>query len=180
MKKPLTKEQQNLVTENHNLIYEFAKRKHLAIDEYYGLLAIGMCQAAQIYNGESGKFSTVANKCMNNILVNHYEHLSSQRSIPEDMILSYDASNGGEDGDNNSCFLDSLADSRCTHDIVVSGIMSEILINLLSEREQMVVNLLVNGMTQDKIAERMGCKRQNIGYYIKQIRKKWIVYMDNN
>lgn len=180
MKEPLTKEQQNLVTDNHNLIYEFAKRKHLAIDEYYGLLAIGMCQAAQIYDSDSGKFSTVANKCMNNILVNYYEYLSSQRSIPEDMILYYDAPKSGEDGDENGCFLDNIADSRCTHDIVVSGIMSETLINLLSEREQMVVNLLVNGLTQDKIAERMGCKRQNIGYYIKQIRKKWTTYMDNN
>lgn len=180
MKEPLTKEQQNLVTENHNLIYEFAKRKHLAIDEYYGLLAIGMCQAAQIYDSNSGKFSTVANKCMNNILVNHYEYLGSQRSIPEDMILYYDAPKSGEDGDDNGCFLDSLADNRCTHDIVVSGIMSEILINLLSEKEQMVVKLLMDGVTQDKIAECMNCKRQNIGYYIKQIRKKWNTYMDNN
>lgn len=180
MKKPLTREQQNLVTENHNLIYEFAKRKHLAVDEYYGILAIGLCQAAQIYNSDSGKFSTVANKCMNNILVNHYEYLSSQRFIPEDMILSYDAPKSGEDGDDNGCFLDNITDSRCTHDIVVSGIMSEILINLLSEKEQTVVNLLMSGMTQDKIAGYMGCKQQNIAYYVKQIRKKWSTYIDNN
>ena len=180
MKEPLTKEQQCLVTENHNLIYEFAKRKHLAIDEYYGILAIGLCQAAQIYDNNSGKFSTVANNCMNNFLVNHYEHLSSQRSVPEDIVCSYDVPKSGEDGDNNGCFLDNLADSRCTHDIVVSGIMSETLINLLSDKEQMVVNLLTNGMIQDEIADRMGCKRQNVGYYIKQIRKKWSTYMNNN
>ena len=180
MKEPLTKEQQNLVTENHNLIYEFAKRKHLVIDEYYGILAIGLCQAAQIYDSNSSKFSTVANKCMNNILVNHYEYLSSQRLIPEDMILYYDAPKSGEDNDDNGCFLDSFADTNCTHDIVVSGIMSDILINLLSEKEQMVANMMMNGMTQDEIAECMGCKRQNVGYFIKQIRKKWTTYIDNN
>ena len=180
MKEPLTKEQQNLVTENHNLIYEFAKRKHLAIDEYYGILAIGLCQAAQIYDCNYGKFSTVANKCMNNILLSHYQHLSLQRSVPENMILYYDAPKSSDGGSDNGCILDNIADSHCTHDIVVGGIMSEILINLLSEKEQMIANMLMNGVTQDKIAEYMGCKRQNIGHYIKQIRKKWNTYMGNN
>ena len=44
--KSLTAEQQQLVIENHNLIYDFAKRKNLIIEEYYDILAIGLCNAA--------------------------------------------------------------------------------------------------------------------------------------
>lgn len=178
MNKPLTKQQQNLVTENHNLIYKFAKMKHLPIDEYYDILAIGLCKASTVFNSDSGEFSTVAFRCMENTLTNHYAYINRDKRIPEEMILSYDTPKSGEDSDNNGSFLDNFADNHCVHDIVVSGIMSEILLNLLSEKEQKVVELLMNGMNQSDIAKCMGCKRQTVKYYIVQIRKKWNTYLN--
>lgn len=45
----LTEEEQKLVEDNHDLIYMMADCLELDIDEYYGLLAIGLCHAAQKY-----------------------------------------------------------------------------------------------------------------------------------
>lgn len=178
MSKSLTKTQQNLVTENHNLIYEFAKRKHLSIEEYYDILAIGLCEASKSYDCSSGEFSTIAFRCMDAELNDYYKYINRGKRIPEDMILSYDAPTGGDDSDCNSNFLDSFTDNRCVHDIVVSGIMSEILINLLSDKEQTVARLLANGMNQSDIAKCIGCKRQTVQYYIVKIRKKWSTYLN--
>lgn len=178
MSKSLTKIQQNLVTKNHNLIYEFAKKKHLPIEEYYDILAIGLCEASKIYDCNSGEFSTIAFRCMGAELNDHYKFINRGKRIPEDMILSYDAPSGGDDSDSKTNFLDNFTDNRCVHDIVASSIMSEILINLLSDKEQIVARLLANGINQSDIARRIGCKRQTVQYYITQIRKKWNTYLN--
>lgn len=177
MSKPLTKTQQNLVTDNHNLIYEFAKKKHLSIEEYYDILAIGLCEASKIYDNSNGEFSTIAFRCMDAELKDHYKYINREKRIPEEMILSYDAPMN-DDALKTTDFLDSFADNNCVHDIVVSGIMSEILLNLLSEKEQKVVAFLMNGMNQSDIAKHMDCKRQTVKYYIVQIRKKWDTYLN--
>lgn len=45
----LTYDEQKLVEDNHGLIYLVADCMDLDIDEYYGLLAIALCHAAQKY-----------------------------------------------------------------------------------------------------------------------------------
>lgn len=174
--KRLTKEQQDLVTKNHNLIYDFAKKKNLLISEYYDILAMGLCKAAMEYKENNGMFSTFAYPCMENELINHYVKTNRKHCIPEEMIISSDAPRNGEDFDNKVSLLDSLKDDSCTDDIVLGEVMSTYLISLLSEKEQTVVNLIMDGMTHREIAQKMKCKRQNISYYIQQIRKKWANY----
>lgn len=45
----LTDDERKLVEENHDLIYMVADCMDIDIDEYYGLLAIALCHAAQKY-----------------------------------------------------------------------------------------------------------------------------------
>ena len=45
----LTYDEQKLVEDNHELIYLVADCMELDINEYYGLLAIALCHAAQKY-----------------------------------------------------------------------------------------------------------------------------------
>ena len=66
----LTLDQQRIVSENHNLIYSLANKKNINLDEYYDVLAIGLCKAAMIYNENKSKFSTLAFTCM----LNEYRH----------------------------------------------------------------------------------------------------------
>ena len=42
----LTKEQKELVENNHKLIYYYIHKNGLSVDEYYDILAIGLCKAA--------------------------------------------------------------------------------------------------------------------------------------
>lgn len=56
----MTAEQQKLAEENHNLIYGYAEQNDIDLDEYYDVLAIGLCKAAIRYNENKGKFSTFA------------------------------------------------------------------------------------------------------------------------
>lgn len=57
----LTDEQRVLVEDNHNLIYAYASRNNLTLDDWYGVLAYALCKAAQDYIPERGhKISTVA------------------------------------------------------------------------------------------------------------------------
>lgn len=169
MSKTLNKEQQELVEKNHNLIYEFAKNKGLAIDEYYGILAIGLCKAALAYDESKGKFSTIAYCCMSNILKQHYRYINRQRVIPEDKILSYNAQlNDDIDGS----YIDTITDDCCVHDMIIDGITTESIMNTLNDREKNIVKLLIDGMKQHEIASILGCSRQNISYCVQQMRKK--------
>lgn len=180
MNEPLTKEQQELVEINHNLIYKFAKKRNVIIDDYYDILAIGLCKAATIFDKNKGEFSTVAFRCMENELCMYWRHEQRQSAVPDDMILSYDAPIGDEDSDNKGSFLDNFADSNYTHDIVIGNIMSDILLSVLNDKEKTIVEFLDNGLSQVDIAIRLGCTRQNISYCIKQIGKKWNTYLATN
>lgn len=177
MNEPLTKEQQNLVELNHNLIYKFAKKRNVIVDDYYDILAIGLCKAATIFDKNKGEFSTVAFRCMENELCMYWRHEQRQSAVPEDMILSYDAPIGDEDSDSKGSFLDNFADSNSTHDIVISNIMSNMLLSVLNDKEKNIVEFLDDGLSQVDIAIKLGCTRQNISYCIKQIGKKWTNYL---
>lgn len=170
MEKVLTKKQQELVEKNHNLIYEFAKNKNISLDEYYGILAIGLCQAALAFDEDRGKFSTIAYCCMNNKLSEYYRYINKQCAIPESKIFSYDIQL--TDDESCSTFVDMIADDYCVHDAVVGKIMSKSILNTLSDTEKMICNYLIDGMKQSEIADMLGCSRQNVGHYVQQIRKK--------
>lgn len=185
--KQLTKAQQELVSKNHNLIYSFAQQKKLALDDYYDLLAIGLCKAAKIFDKNKGEFSSVAYECMYNEVKMYWGYISKKTSVPEEMILHYDQVSLGidhahsDEGDNSgSNILYYLADTTSVYDIVADNTMLEILINLLTEKEKIVVQFLMQGFTHKEIAAMMNCKRQNITYFVAQIRKKFTHYFNNN
>lgn len=66
----LNKEQQKLVSDNHELIYRFLKIRNFstdAVEDWYGTAAIGLCKAAMIYDVGSGcDFEKLAYIAMNN------------------------------------------------------------------------------------------------------------------
>lgn len=46
----MTEYQKQLVTDNHNLIYRFLQKEKLNMEDWYDLVAIGMCKAAKTFN----------------------------------------------------------------------------------------------------------------------------------
>lgn len=51
----LTEDERKLVEDNHDLIYMVSDCLDIDIDDYYGVLAIGLCHAAQNYNKRKHK-----------------------------------------------------------------------------------------------------------------------------
>lgn len=178
MGETLAKQQQELVEKNHNLIYKFAHQNNLSIDDYYDVMAIGLCYAAKAYDESKGAFSTFAYTCMKNELSNYWRSIHARGAIPIEKIVSYDAS-ASEDSSDNEGFLNCFADNSCTCDIATSNVMYESFCNLLTDKEKIIVELLMNSLTHTQIAERMGCSKQNIGHYVYHIRKKMKEYFRN-
>ena len=50
----LTKEQQKLVLNNHNLIYKCLKKYNLSAEEYYDIAAYALCKAALHFDPDKG------------------------------------------------------------------------------------------------------------------------------
>lgn len=160
----LTDKQRRLAEENHNLIYGYAAKEHLDIDEYYGILAIGLCKAAQAYNKKKGMFSTFAYACMKNEVLMHWRATTKKSSIPLNAIVSYD-----EKGEEK---LFEEFPNYPYQNMEEHGILLDVLRESLTGAEQHVLELMLAGETQEKISKIRGCKQQNICYNIKQIRKK--------
>ena len=80
MMKPLTDEQRRIAEENHNLVYEFLKEKHLSESEYYDVVIFGYLCAAQEYcenqRMKRYSFSTLAWKRMQRELSNNRKYLA--------------------------------------------------------------------------------------------------------
>lgn len=161
----LTKEQSKLVEENHNLIYDFAYKSNiLNIDDWYGILATGLCKAAKYYDKDKGAFSTLVFKCMENELCDVMRRYD--KSIQKD-TMSYD----------DELFPKDFPDFS-THNGMYYAIMLDSLSKNLNDKETQVLSMIANGDTQNEIAEKMGCKQQNVSYYVKQIKKKighWLI-----
>jgi RNA polymerase sporulation-specific sigma factor len=163
--------------ENHNLIYDFAKHRNLDIDEYYGILAIGLCNAAKVFDKTKGNFSTVAYKCMQNELYMYWRTTQKKSSIPKEMIVSYNVPlKKNEESGEDTCHIDGLTDYYTPCDVVIDNIMFEDFVNLLEDKEKMIIQMLINGRTQTEIANVMNCRQSDVWYCIRKIHKKWDKY----
>lgn len=167
----LTDEQRELVTKNHNLIYAFAHKRNISIEDYYDILAIGLCKSAKVFDQNKGSFSSVAFKCMENELYEQWSTTHKKSAIPNHLVLSYDAPQISWDSDNQDSLLENICDNDA-HDSMMYAIISSELMDKLTVKEKMIVSLLKSGLTHSEIADRFNCRRQNVTYYVKQIRKK--------
>ena len=166
----LTNEQKELVAENHNLIYGYAYKNGVLLDDYYDVLAIGLCKAAKHYDSSKGKFSTFAFKCMNNEMNMMFNNLYKKSIIPDAMVSSYGSLPYGDD------FTETIQDSKSCNDIEYNTMVNEIL-SLLTKKESVIFKYLLNDLTHNEIANILKCNRQNITYSINKIRKKVSKYL---
>lgn len=93
----LNEKQKNLVEENYNLIYKYAKDHKLDIEEFSGLLSIGLCKAALNYDSDKTKFSTFAYRCMGNEVSNYLRKINAGKYLRYDEVYSMEALNEDDD-----------------------------------------------------------------------------------
>ena len=163
----LTEEQKKLVEENHNLIYWFARKKHIDIEEYYDILAQGLCMAAYHYDPSKCSFSTYAYLCMNTEMHVEYRKTLRKSEIPQGNIFHYE---------NAWQLSDLIPTNEKTENKVIDRISYENLISLLNDilndKDKEVIGYILNGLTMREIAKIEGTSHQAIHNRMKKIRDK--------
>ena len=163
----LTEEQKKLVEENHSLIYWFAKKYHISIEEYYDVLAQGLCMAAYHYDPSKCSFSTYAYLCMNTEMHVEYRKTLRKSEIPQGNIFHYE---------NAWQLSDLIPTNEKTENKVIDRISYKNLISLLNDilndKDKEVLNYILNGLTMREIAKIEGTSHQAIHNRMKKIREK--------
>lgn len=169
----LTKEQQDFVEKNHNLIYSFMNMKKISEDEYYDLLAIALCNAVMSYDETKGSFSTFAYRCMNNCIIRNYKYKKRKIRIPESEIIPY---NGEEYDEENPCYVVSL-NQFYIDDYITGDIVAEEIMGIFDDRERRIVELILDGYDVKYISKEMEYSTAYIYSLLKKIRAKINRYM---
>ena len=147
-----------LIIQNHNLIYSFAYKNNLEIDEYYGLLAISLIKAAERFKEEYGtKFSTFAYTIMKNAVLK--EKLKRGKdSLAHSMTL---------DGfDEDVPLVEIIPNTeKSTFDVKLPKLLNE------EERELLIYKLC--GFTNKDIYKFMGMSPHKIADTMRNIRYKY-------
>lgn len=172
MEEPLTDAQRETAGQNHNLIYTFAHKKNISTDEYYDILAIGLCKAAKGYVKGKYKFSTYAFVCMNNELNSYWRSVNKKSSVPSNAVLSYDT----QSDDDVNGFVNNFVECS-TYDELLCDMSFNEFMNTLDSNEKFIIECLMKGMTQKEISDKMDCTRQNISNHMSKLYKKAVKFL---
>lgn len=170
----LTDEQRELVSENHNLIYSFAKKKGLDLSDFYDILAIGLCQAGRTYALDRGcSFSTYAYFCMENEYKQYIRQSSAVKRISDFQIISYEDLLEPNEV-NSSEILDVLEDTNPKRDI--SEVYVKDFLNALNDRERFVLSAVMSGYAQKDIAKVLRVSQAQVSRIKTKIKRLWDSY----
>lgn len=150
-----------MIMANHNLIYSYAKKHKIDLEEYYGLLAIALIRAVDNFDSSYGfKFSTYAYRCMGLALAKEFrkennDALSNYTSL--DKELAEDIS-----------LIDMIEDDEQRIEIPEKVNIP----NNLNKKERLILYYFLQGKSFQQIADINNCSRQLIHSYYQKARNK--------
>lgn len=149
----LTKEQQDCVADNHNLIYWYINLKHLDTNEWYDLLAIELCYSVVKYNSEKGSLSNYFKMRADNLVRKEYSksQLKKNKTAPP---LE---------------FFDDIYDSHCQDDMILRCELE----TLFAGENGDIFRMRADGYTQVEIAAHLGVTQSYISKIIDKKRKEF-------
>lgn len=160
----LTKEQQELVEKNHNLIYYALNKFSVPAEEYYGICAIGLCKAACTYNSQASRFSTYAlSVILNEIRMGKRQERKQAKLNYISMDEEWETTKEG------SVTLHEILSTKMD---VEDEIISFKLPDILTPDEMRVVKYLYMDYKQKEIAEIIGVCQPVVSRRIKSIKNK--------
>lgn len=189
MEQKLNTKQQQLISQNHNLIYGFAHKRKLNLDEYYDILALALCRAALSYDSHKSSFQTYAYMIMGSE-VNAYQRALNKpkrkldKSIKEIRLDELFDNHNNHSNHSSSIIKNSSIGEFTIHpsiplsEMCEGKIMAEKMLSVLSNKEQKIVMGKKEGLTNYEIGKQLKCSAQNIDYYIRKIRRKWVKHFD--
>ena len=165
----LDEHQKKLVEKNHNLIYHTLNKYKLNEEEYYDILAIGLCKAAIYFDPKQSKFSTFAMKVMYNEFLQHDRNENAQKRKENKTTLSLNYIMTNHKNKDRKCeFGDLLTDGREPFMEVIHMYLPDI----LTKRELLACRLSYDGYNQTQIGEKMGVTQSHASRLLKKARIK--------
>lgn len=152
----------NLITDNMNLAYDLAWKfynkfqRKIDIEELQSICLLGLTKAGKTYNSELNiNFSTYAYKCIINELLLYYKqnkkhllNISLYTDIGDDIQL-----------------VDTISDNIILDEEIDKNINIQKLyinINKLDSKLKTILNLKLNGLTMQDIAEKIGISQLQV------------------
>lgn len=163
----LTKDQQELVEKNHNLIYHTIRRCGVRQEDFYDVCAIGLCKAASKYDENKATFATFAVRCMvNEIKLQQRKEMALIRSCdrcPERLDAVITNSNGDE-----FTQAEFMTTGLSAYDELVTFNLSDI----LTARELYIAELKYKGYDQSEIGDLLGISQSMVSRHLLKAKNK--------
>lgn len=152
-------------------MYQYAKDHKLDLEEFSGLLSIGLCKAAMNYNSEKGKFSTIAYTCMRNEVGHYLRKVNAIKYMKDEDLCSYDALE--EDCDNKSGNLKSfiLVSHEHLEDDYMFRAKFRKEFNKLKDKPKNIIRLRYHGYKNGEIAKIMDMKESTVSMAVRKFRR---------
>ena len=165
----LTENQSKLVEQNHNLIYGFARKYNLDIEEWYGILALALCKAALAFDDKKAKFSTLYYLCASQMVEVERRKWRTQKRIPKESCISLDEPLDDTDLTLKTCLADTRIDF--VKDLELKDQLSTLL-KTLSDRDKKILKLIQLEVPQEIIGKIVGMPQSSVSRKLNQLRKK--------
>lgn len=164
----LNEKQKNLVEKNYNLIYKYAKDHKLDIEEFSGLLSIGLCKAALNYDSDKTKFSTFAYRCMGNEVSNYLRKINAAKHLRHDTVYSMEAFDENYDSPISETLLMVSSENIERECIFKAKFQKEY--DKLKDQVKNIVALKYHGYTNNEVAEIMDMKASTVSMALKKFK----------
>lgn len=168
----MTDGQRKLAEENHNLIYSFLHEQRLSIDEWYGLAAIGLCEAAELYDPARGTFSTIAYSCMRNKIYKQLRRDSAKKRGSEFVTVSLQEVRRNAKTGDDYALEDVVPSEMHMEDEVIAEMNLRRVLGDTKDRDRKVLLLLSDGMSQNMVAHVIGTSQATVSRIARQFEKR--------
>lgn len=153
----LTDKERQMVEDNEKLIYWYANKKNLDIDEWYGLLAIELCKTVRKYNPDRGSLSTYF-KLRADIMV----YRKMQEKYRSGELYDYEIDESQHEDESVEVF------DKVDSDIALEDLLD----SLETDRDRLIIKMKLDGYTQKEIAEETGLTQQGVGWVLRKVRER--------
>lgn len=158
----LTKQQSQIVEDNHNLIYGYAHFRNLDLEDWYGKLALELCHSVIHWDSERGSLSTYYYMRADTMVMLDYQKRNYQKRRANENTLEFDSSDDGCNIYNET--LDDILETRTE-----TSILNEI----LECGDERVIKMRYEGYSQEEIADEIGVTQPTISRMLDRILEKY-------
>lgn len=167
----MTKQQQQLVEDNINLVYYTIVRYypiHKGDEDIIQTGMIGLCRAAMDYNSEKGAFSTYAIRKIRSAI--GYEFRKDAKRIK---AISLDAEREANHHGDTVTLQDFIIGDDDVDYVDVAPLQK-----VLTPQQRVILDLLKQGKSRPEISEILDISRQRVHQQLRIIQKKWRMTLD--